>query len=97
MDLGSGILISSAVQAACRYSPYMLESDQAYASGFCLTTDQLFCFHEKLSCRCPQINLKFVSLSFPRCTAARRVVFMNILQIAKYIFKYSMGSPGCFP
>ena len=51
------MLISSTVQQACRYSPQILELDQAYASGFCLTTDQLFCFPEKLSCCSPEIIL----------------------------------------
>ena len=32
---------------ACRHPPQILENDHAFASGFCLTTDQLFCFTEK--------------------------------------------------
>ena len=42
VDFGSGILISSAVQQACRYPPQILEIDHSYASSFCLTNDQLF-------------------------------------------------------
>ena len=40
--------------------------------------------------------LKFASKSFPRWTAARRVVFMSIHLIAKFTLKYSTGSPRCF-
>ena len=63
-DFGSGILISSIVQQACRYPPQILEIDQAYATGFCLTTDQLYCFSEKLSRCFPKMiftYLKFMS------------------------------------
>ena len=55
IDFGSGILISSTVQQACRYPPQILEVNQAYASGFCLTTDQLFRLPEKLSRCFPEI------------------------------------------
>ena len=52
----------------------------------CLTTDQLFCFPEKLSLMFSKWiswqNIKFMSWSFPRLTAAWRGVFMNSLQIA---------------
>ena len=40
---------------------------------------------------------RFVSWSFPRWTAAWRVVFMNIPQVDKFTFKYFPGSPSCFP
>ena len=49
VGFGSGILISSTVQEACRHPPQILETNHACASGFWLTTDQLFCFPEKLS------------------------------------------------
>ena len=40
--------------------------------------------------------LKFMSKSFPRWTAARRVVFTNISQIAKFTSKSSMESTWLF-
>ena len=57
VDFDSGMLLSSTVQKACRHPPEILEIDQVNASGFCLTTDQLFCFPEKLSRCFPKIIL----------------------------------------
>ena len=58
MDFGNGQMIRSTVQYACRYTPQILDIDQANASGFCLTTDQLSCFSEKLSRCLPKIILE---------------------------------------
>ena len=49
VGFGSGIFISSTVQLVCEHPPRILENDQTYVRGFCLTSDQLFCFLEKLS------------------------------------------------
>ena len=50
-------MISSIVQESCRHPPQISKINQAFASGFCLTTDQLFCFPEMLSRCSPEIIL----------------------------------------
>ena len=51
---GSGVLMSSTVQQTRPYPPSILGVNQVYTSGLCLTTDQLFCIREKLSCSSPR-------------------------------------------
>ena len=97
---GSGILINSTAHWPCRYPPLTLEIDQAHASGFRLTTHQLFLFPWNavpLFSKDDSLQKLNPCQSFSRWIAARRVVFMNILQIAIFIFKSFIGSPSCLP
>ena len=102
IDFGSEKLISSTVQQACLYPPQVLEINQSYVSGFCLTTDQLFCFSEKLS-RCFTKIILYLS-------KIHVIVFSEMIRCSKSgIHEHSPkypnsnsnlshdGSPGCLP